>query len=180
MWYLTVKLYCALGNPQKAEEYLQKALPNIRRDEVYFGFAKINIDLARGRLSTVRSNFKSLNEKIQKGSPAYREFILLKAKAQIAVGDFKKAIVLVNSLSDKKDAQLEAARIFMNMGSFSQAEEILYNLVQGDNVSGRAYLFLGQIDELSNRIKRAKKNYKLAGAIFFENNDEARGDYTDQ
>ena len=65
------------------------------------------------------------------------------------------------------------------MGLFSQAEEVLYNLVQSENAPGRAYLFLGQIDELSNRIKRAKKNYKLAGAIF-ENNDEARGDYTDQ
>ena len=180
LWYLTVKLYCALGNPQKAEEYLQKALPNISREDLYFRFAKINIDLARGRLSAVQSNFQSLNGKIQKGSPADREFILLKAKAQIAVGDFKKARLLVTSLSDRQDGQLEAARIFMNMGLFSQAEEILYNLVQGENISGRAYLFLGQVDELSNRIKRAKKNYKLAESIFFENNDEARGDYTDQ
>ena len=36
LWYLTVKLYCALGDPQKAEEHLQKALPNISRDDAYF------------------------------------------------------------------------------------------------------------------------------------------------
>ena len=65
LWYLTVKLYCALGDPQKAEEYLQKALPNISRDDAYFRFAKINIDLT-GPLSAARLNFQILDKKIKK------------------------------------------------------------------------------------------------------------------
>ena len=107
LWYLTVKLYCALGDPQQAEEYLQKALPNISYDEAYFRFAKINIDLVRGRLSAVRLNFQILDRKIKKGNPVYREFILLKAKAQITLGDFEKAKLLVTNLPDIQDAQLE-------------------------------------------------------------------------
>ena len=34
------------------------------------------------------------------------------------------------------------------------------------------YLFLGQIDELSNRMQSAKNNYEQASTIFFEENDD--------
>ena len=62
----------------------------------------------------------------------------------------------------------------MNMGLFSQAEEILYKLVQTEKYLMENISILGQIDELSNRTKHSKKNYKLAGSIFFEKNDEAK------
>ena len=81
----------------------------------------------------VRLNFQILDRKIKKGNPVYREFILLKAKAQITLWRFEKAKLLVTNLPDRQDAQLEEARIFMNMGLFSQAEEILYKLVQTEN-----------------------------------------------
>ena len=137
LWYLTVKLYCALGNPQKAEKFLQGALPHINRPSIYFKLAKINIDITRGRLSLVNANISFLERTLSRDSNEYQELIFLKSKSQLAIGNYDEAKLIVGKLANSQVGQLEVARILMNMGSFSEAEIVLQKLINAKNVSGR-------------------------------------------
>ena len=179
-WFITIKLYCALGDAKKAEAYLQSALEHVDKKSVYFNLAKSHIDLVRGRVSLAKTYIESISKQVNVSDVYYDEFLILRAKTELALGDFEKAIRIIENVEESERRLLEVSRMQINQGSFEDATKTLKEVLSKYPESGRAHLFLGQINELFDDDKSATEYYKKAGSIFFEQDDDARGKQADK
>jgi len=176
---MLARLYGSLGNIEKASDFLEQANGLISRATPRVRLEEARVHLLAGNLLYARRSLEAL-EQLPNSEELLEDIILLKARAQLAVGGAERAHAVLESGPRVERLLLERVKLLVAEGEFEQAISLLEMQISHAPESGRSLLKLGELEMRARSSSKARQSLLSAKTIFERRGDTARQNETER
>ncbi len=168
------KLYAALGNIARAQDSVEQAQSLLAGHTPRLQIEQARLHIMVGNLVHARQRLEALGRATNLTTEEREDLILLRAKAQLAVGGVDSAVDLLSSNQNAERLAIESAKLYVSQDEFDQASRVLRAYVTRFEGAGRAWLKLGEVSRLAGDAKESDEALRKAERIFVAQKDEPR------
>lgn len=168
------KLYAAIGNLARAQDLVEQAQSLLPSQNPRLQIEQARLHIMVGNLVHARQRLDALGRGTHLSPTEREDVVLLRAKAQLAVGGVDAAVALLTSNQHAERLTVEAAKLYVSQDELDRATTLLKAFVKRAQQSGRAWLKLGEFSRLAGEAKESEEALKNAERIFLSQKDEAR------
>jgi S1-C subfamily serine protease len=168
------KLYVALGNTARALDALDQAKGLLSAATPRLQIEQARLHIVVGNLVHARSMLAALAGDSDAPQEITEDIVLLRARAQLAVGGLEAAQAALEAGPKGERLTLEQVRLFEVQNNTTQARELLIGFVQSSPDSGRSWLKLAELYKASGQAQEATQALAQAQRVFNAQRDAVR------
>jgi len=168
------KLYAALGNTARALDAVDQARSLLPNSTPRLQIEQARLHIVVGNLVHARSMLSALAGDADAPQQIAEDVVLLRARAQLAVGGLAAAQAALQAGPQGERLTLEQVRLFESQNNTKQAKDLLSGFVKASPDSGRSWLKLTELYKASGQAQEAGEALAQARRVFNAQKDAAR------
>jgi S1-C subfamily serine protease len=168
------KLYAALGNTARALDAVDQARSLLPNATPRLQIEQARLHIVVGNLVHARSMLSALAGDADAPQQIAEDVVLLRARAQLAVGGLAAAQAALQAGPQGERLTLEQVRLFESQNNAKQANDLLTGFVKASPDSGRSWLKLAELYKATGQAQEAGEALAQARRVFNAQKDAAR------